>query len=47
MRLSKLSELIHKSAEHGDCTTATVRVFFSDIWDTEADPNHFVEIQGT
>jgi len=33
MRLNKLSELIHKSAQHGDCQTASVRVFFTDIID--------------
>ena len=33
MRLNKLSELIHKSAQHGDCQTASVRVFFTEILD--------------
>jgi len=47
MRLNKLSELIHKSAEHGDCATATVRVFFSEIMDLEADPDKYTEIAGT
>jgi structural maintenance of chromosome 4 len=47
MRLSKLSELIHKSAEHGDCSTASVRVFFTDILDKEDDPDLFTEIAGT
>ena len=28
MRLNKLSELIHKSAEHPDCLNASVRVSF-------------------
>jgi structural maintenance of chromosome 4 len=28
MRLNKLSELIHNSAEHKDVTHATVRVYF-------------------
>jgi structural maintenance of chromosome 4 len=28
MRLNKLSELIHNSAQHKDCTHATVRVYF-------------------
>ena len=47
MRLNKLSELIHKSAEYGDCATASVRVYFTDIWDTETDPDHYTEIEGT
>ena len=33
MRLQKLSELIHKSHEHPDCQSATVRVFFQTILD--------------
>jgi len=33
MRLNKLSELIHGSAEHQDCASASVRVFFTDILD--------------
>jgi len=47
MRLNKLSELIHKSAEHGDCSHATVRVFFTDVWDYETDPDKYDEIEGT
>lgn len=47
MRLSKLSELIHKSAEHGDCSSATVKVYFSDILDVEADPDLYTEIEGS
>ena len=47
MRLSKLSELIHKSAEHGDCNSATVKVYFTDILDVEADPDLFTEIEGS
>jgi structural maintenance of chromosome 4 len=46
MRLSKLSELIHKSAKHPDCTTATVCVYFSDIEDHE-DPDLFTELPGS
>ena len=46
MRLSKLSELIHTSAKHPDCTTATVCVYFSDIKDHE-DPDTFTELPGT
>jgi structural maintenance of chromosome 4 len=47
MRLNKLSELIHKSAEHGDCQTASVRVFFTDIIDQEDDPDAFTEVEGS
>jgi structural maintenance of chromosome 4 len=46
MRLSKLSELIHKSAQHPDCTTATVCVHFSDIQDHD-DPDSFTEVPGS
>lgn len=47
MRLNRLSELIHKSAEHGDLTTATVRVSFMEIWDQEDDPDFYKIIEGT
>lgn len=47
MRLKKLKELIHKSAQHGDCEKATVRVYFTDIWDVESDPDLYTEIEGT
>ena len=47
MRLSKLSELIHKSAEHGDCNSATVKVYFTDILDVEADADLYTEIEGS
>jgi len=41
MRLNKLSELIHKSAEHPDVLTASVRVSFMEIIDHEDDPDYF------
>jgi structural maintenance of chromosome 4 len=47
MRLNKLSELIHKSAQHGDCQTASVRVFFTDIIDQEDDPDAYTEVEGS
>lgn len=47
MRLNKLSELIHKSAKHGDCAQATVRVFFGDIDDLEAHPDQFEWVPGS
>jgi structural maintenance of chromosome 4 len=47
MRLNKLSELIHKSAQHGDCSSASVRVFFTDILDYETDPDLYEPISGT
>ena len=47
MRLNKLSELIHKSAEHGNCATATVKVYFSEILDVEQDPDLYKEIPGS
>jgi chromosome segregation ATPase len=47
MRLNKLSELIHKSAQHGDCQTASVRVFFTDIIDQEDDPDAYTEVENS
>ncbi len=47
MRLNKLSELVHKSAKHSDCTSASVRVFFGDILDEETHPNNFTWVPGT
>ena len=47
MRLSKLSELIHKSAKHPDCEKAIVRVTFQEINDNEDDPDYFEIIPGT
>ena len=47
MRLNKLSELIHNSAQHKDCTHATVRVFFQDIYDDEDEPDYYEVVQGT
>jgi len=41
MRLNKLSELIHDSAEHQNCASASVRVFFTDILDHQNDPDAF------
>lgn len=34
LRLNKVSELIHNSAEHPDCTFARVSVHFREIWDS-------------
>jgi structural maintenance of chromosome 4 len=47
MRLNKLAELIHKSAQHPDCSAATVRVHFTDILDHEKDPDLFTEVTGS
>lgn len=47
MRLNKLSELIHKSADHPDCLNASVRVSFQEIYDQEDDPDLYNVIQGT
>lgn len=47
MRLNKLSELIHKSAEHPDVPQASVRVSFQEILDHENDPDFFEVIPGT
>ena len=47
MRLNKLSELIHKSAEHPDCLNASVRVSFQEIYDHEDDPDLFEIVPGT
>jgi structural maintenance of chromosome 4 len=47
MRLNKLSELIHKSAEHPDVPQASVRVSFMEILDHENDPDYFEIIPGT
>jgi structural maintenance of chromosome 4 len=47
MRLNKLSELIHNSAQHKDCTHATVKVFFQDIYDDEDEPDYYEVVPGT
>ena len=47
MRLNKLSELIHNSAQHKDCTHATVRVYFQDIYDDEDEPDFYEVVPGT
>ena len=47
MRLNKLSELIHKSADHPDCLNASVRVSFQEIYDNEDDPDLYDVIPGT
>jgi structural maintenance of chromosome 4 len=47
MRLNKLSELIHKSAEHPDVPQASVRVSFQEIIDHENDTDYFEVIPGT
>ena len=47
MRLNKLSELIHNSAQHKDVSHATVRVFFQDILDDENEPDHYEVVPGT
>lgn len=41
MRLNKLSELIHKSAEHPNCQNASVRVSFQEIYDDNDDDDDF------
>ena len=47
MRLNKLAELIHKSAEHQDCSNATVSVSFTDIIDQVNDPDFYTEVPGS
>lgn len=47
MRLNKLSELIHNSAQHKDCSHATVKVFFQDIYDDENEPDYYEVVPGT
>ena len=47
MRLNKLAELIHKSAEHPDCMNASVRVSFQEIYDQEDDPDMYSVIPGS
>lgn len=47
MRLNKLSELIHNSAEHKDVTQATVRVYFQEIIDDEDEPDKFEVVPGS
>jgi structural maintenance of chromosome 4 len=47
MRLNKLSELIHNSAEHKDVTSATVRVYFHDIYDDEDEADNFDVVPGS
>ena len=47
MRLNKLSELIHNSAEHPEVSHATVRVYFQDIIDDEDEPDYYEVVPGT
>lgn len=47
MRLNKLSELIHKSADHPDCLNASVRVSFQEIYDDEDDDDIYSIVPGT
>ena len=47
MRLSKLSELIHRSAAHPDCDRAEVKVTFQDILDHEDEPDYFEVVPGS
>jgi structural maintenance of chromosome 4 len=48
MRLNKLAELIHSSAEHeNDVKYAQVEVYFQEIWDDENEPDHYEVIPGT
>ena len=47
MRLNKLAELIHKSAEHPNCLNASVRVSFMEINDFEDDPDLYEVIPGS
>ena len=47
MRLNKLAELIHKSAEHPNCQNASVRVSFQEILDQESDADYYKVIPGT
>ena len=47
MRLSKLSELIHRSAAHPDCERAEVKVTFQDIEDHEDDADFFEVVPGS
>eukprot|EP00347_Sterkiella_histriomuscorum_P021716 403333013 len=47
MRLNKLSELIHNSAEHKDVQHATVRVYFQDILDDENEPDYYEVVPGS
>ena len=47
MRLNKLAELIHRSAEHPNCLNASVRVSFQEIIDHEDDPDYYQVIPGT
>lgn len=47
MRLNKLSELIHNSAEHPNVAHATVSVFFQDIIDYENEPDYFEVVPHT
>lgn len=47
MRLNKLSELIHNSAQHKDVTHATVRVYFQDILDDEDEADYYEVVPGS
>ena len=46
MRLNRLSELIHSSAEHPNVPYAVVTVHFFEIFDDE-DTENFVIVPGT
>ena len=47
MRLNKLAELIHKSADHPDCQNASVRISFQEIYDVDDDPDLFEVVPGS
>ena len=48
MRLNKLPELVHSSAEHyNDVTHAMVEVYFQTILDYEEEPDHFDIVPGS
>ena len=48
MRLNRLSELIHSSAEHlEDVKHATVEVYFQDIVDDENDEDYYEVVPGS
>lgn len=47
MRLNKLNELIHSSAEHKDVNYAMVEVYFQDIIDNENEEDSFDIVPGS
>jgi structural maintenance of chromosome 4 len=47
LRLNKVSELIHNSAEHPDCTYAKVSVYFTEIIDTDEGDNGYEVVEGS